>query len=137
MKVVLKLLIVKYTLNVLALSFHKYKLLILIAGPKDDQRIWETIPDYNPQTPSSPNYPTHPPYYPRPPPESPQHPRRPPQTPRQPPTSDPVTPEYPERPTKKPHRKAGKPDTCDTSYDAISVIRREVFIFKGRVRASY
>lgn len=28
----------------------------------------------------------------------------------------------------------GKPDTCDTSYDAVSVIRRELFVFKGQVR---
>ena len=26
------------------------------------------------------------------------------------------------------------PDTCDTSYDAISVIRREIYIFKGKVK---
>ena len=26
-----------------------------------------------------------------------------------------------------------KPNTCDTSYDAISMIRRELFIFKGKV----
>lgn len=26
-----------------------------------------------------------------------------------------------------------KPDKCDTSYDAISIIRREIFVFKGRV----
>jgi hypothetical protein len=63
-----------------------------------------------------------------------QPPRQPTQTPRHPPRRpDPVPPDYPEKPTKKPHRKSGKPDTCDTSYDAISVIRREVFIFKGRV----
>lgn len=115
-------------------------LLGLIAGPKDDRRVWEIIPNYSPHPPI--NYPTHPPY-PRPPPELPtQPPRQPPQTPREPPRQPPLTPRLPptrsdpvppEKPTKKPHGKAGKPDTCDTSYDAISVIRREVFIFKGRV----
>ncbi|XP_021938956.1 matrix metalloproteinase-2-like isoform X2 [Zootermopsis nevadensis] len=108
-------------------------------GPKDDRRVWEIIPNYSPHPPI--NYPTHPPY-PRPPPELPtQPPRQPPQTPREPPRQPPLTPRLPptrsdpvppEKPTKKPHGKAGKPDTCDTSYDAISVIRREVFIFKGR-----
>jgi hypothetical protein len=58
------------------------------------------------------------------PPQTPRH------TPRRP---DPVPTEHPEKTPKKPPKKPGKPDTCDTSYDAISVIRTEVFVFKGRV----
>jgi len=126
--------------------YYYCKITILITGIKDDRKPWEPIPEYPPQLP---DYPTHPPYQPRPPPEPPRQPPRhhpepprqptesptqPPQTPRQ--TTrrpDPVPPEHPEKTPKKPPRKPGKSDTCDTSYDAISVIRREVFIFKGQV----
>jgi len=130
--------------------YYYCKITLLITGLKDDRKTWERIPEYPPQLP---DYPTNPPYQPRPPPDPPrqppERPRRPPEPPRQPAESpvqpphtprltprrpDPVPPEHPEKsPTKKPPRKPGKPDTCDTSYDAISVIRREVFIFKGRV----
>lgn len=44
---------------------------------------------------------------------------------------------YTQRPryrgTSSPPPKNDKPDKCDTSYDAISIIRREIFVFKGRV----
>ncbi|XP_064122157.1 matrix metalloproteinase-2-like isoform X1 [Macrobrachium nipponense] len=53
-------------------------------------------------------------------------PPTPPPKPTQPPTKS---------PTKKPvlpPKNTGKPDTCDTDFDAISVIRREVYIFKGK-----
>ncbi|XP_077532600.1 matrix metalloproteinase-2-like isoform X2 [Haemaphysalis longicornis] len=46
-----------------------------------------------------------------------------PQPPQSPPRSP---PEQPESPT------PGKPDKCSTSIDAIAVIRRELFIFKGK-----
>ena len=128
--------------------YYYCKITILITGHKDDGKTWETIPPY----PQVPDYPINPPYQPRPPPEPPRQPpeppRYPPEPPRQPPESpmpppqtprhtprrpNPVPTEHPEKTPKKPPRKPGKPDTCDTSYDAISVIRREVFIFKGRV----
>lgn len=35
--------------------------------------------------------------------------------------------------TAKPTPPSDKPDTCDTSYDAVSLIRGELFIFKNRV----
>lgn len=44
----------------------------------------------------------------------------------QPPQSPPRSPPEPESPT------PGKPDKCSTSIDAIAVIRRELFIFKGK-----
>lgn len=53
-------------------------------------------------------------------------------TPEKPTTQRPAPTRYPDRThyTTKEPVKSEKPDTCDTSYDAISVIRREVFIFK-------
>lgn len=42
------------------------------------------------------------------------------------PTKPPVT----KKPIKPP-KTTDKPDTCDTDYDAVSVIRREIYIFKG------
>ncbi|XP_042236595.1 matrix metalloproteinase-25-like isoform X3 [Homarus americanus] len=51
----------------------------------------------------------------------------PPSTPRPAPTKPPVT----KKPI-KPRKNKGKPDTCDTNYDSISVIRREIYIFKGK-----
>ena len=47
------------------------------------------------------------------------------------PTKSPPVTKKPIHPTKPP-APDDKPVTCDTSYDAISIIRRELFVFKGR-----
>lgn len=55
-----------------------------------------------------------------------------------------TTPDYlPKSPSKPPHRtyppikpprpEGEPPDTCDTSYDAISIIRGDIYIFKDKV----
>lgn len=62
-------------------------------------------PNYRPNHPNDPNR---------------DHPRR--------------KPYYPEKTTAKPTPPSDKPDTCDTSYDAVTMIRGELFIFKNRVR---
>lgn len=46
------------------------------------------------------------------------------------PTKKPV---HPPKPHPRPPHGGRKPSTCDTTYDAISIIRRELFIFKDRV----
>ena len=46
------------------------------------------------------------------------------------PTKKPV---HPPKPHPRPPHGGRKPSTCDTNYDAISIIRRELFIFKDRV----
>ncbi|PSN44382.1 hypothetical protein C0J52_10927 [Blattella germanica] len=125
------------------LSMREKKIPDIEGGPKDDGKMWgpnpsypERYPPYNPYPPQ-PQPPTYRPPVTRPTPRTERPTRYPPRT----------TP-YPQRPetlppthhpkTRKPHvkhpktEKPDKPDTCDTSYDAISVIRREVFIFKGR-----
>jgi hypothetical protein len=67
--------------------------------------------------------------FPRPPPPEP--------TKRPPSTKKPLHPEHPDhQPTPKPAPKPRpeKPDTCDTSYDAITVFRNtEIWIFKDKV----
>ncbi|XP_067628934.1 matrix metalloproteinase-2 [Eurosta solidaginis] len=97
---------------------------------------------YYPQYPQQPQYPSNDPYAPRR-----QYPYNPHHRNRDHPTTSPTTStttyrprtDSPPRPTKnwsqrrqptKP--KKLKPDTCQTSYDAISIIRRETFIFRGQ-----
>ncbi|XP_050696961.1 matrix metalloproteinase-2-like [Eriocheir sinensis] len=54
---------------------------------------------------------------------------KPPTTTPRPVTPKPIVPTTPHRPPKKP---SDRPDTCNTDYDAISVIRQEIYIFKGK-----
>lgn len=46
------------------------------------------------------------------------------------PTKKPI---HPPKPHPRPPHAGRKPSTCDTSYNAISIIRRELFIFKDKV----
>ncbi|CAL4065532.1 unnamed protein product, partial [Meganyctiphanes norvegica] len=51
-----------------------------------------------------------------------------------PPTATTAPPPKTPKPKKPilPPKPDGKPDTCNTEYDAISVIRREIYVFKGK-----
>lgn len=49
------------------------------------------------------------------------------------PTQPTKKPVHPPKPHPRPPHGGRKPSTCDTTYDAISIIRRELFIFKDRV----
>jgi hypothetical protein len=48
-------------------------------------------------------------------------------------TPAPMSPEVPNIPKSMPTLPPGKPDPCDTTYDAVAVIREELYIFKGPV----
>ncbi|EFX76334.1 hypothetical protein DAPPUDRAFT_226103 [Daphnia pulex] len=48
------------------------------------------------------------------------------------PTQPTKKPVHPPKPHPRPPHGGRKPSTCDTTYDAISIIRRELFIFKDR-----
>ncbi|XP_066588730.1 matrix metalloproteinase-2 isoform X2 [Prorops nasuta] len=94
-------------------------------------------PDHRTERPETPDYrPDRPDYGPERPNNRPQKPHKPfkhytttSTTDRTIPTSTPYRPKH-RLTTIKP--RTDVPDKCDTSYDAISVIRRETFIFKGR-----
>ncbi|CAH2262858.1 jg9231 [Pararge aegeria aegeria] len=75
---------------------------------------------------------TYRPRYPHPRPEYPTHPK--PNYPTDPGQDYPKRkPLYPAKTTTiKPTPPPDKPDTCDTSYDAVTLIRGELFIFKNR-----
>lgn len=111
-------------------------------------------PHYPATHPKDPQYPKYP-YYPKDPQQHPksQWPRRDhPHYPRV--FTDRPDEEYTKKPTKEPKRyypekpiyrhhsehrpthppkRDDKPETCNTSYDAITIIRGELFIFKDRV----
>lgn len=57
-----------------------------------------------------------------------------PETPTKTPTKKPI---HPPKPHPRPPHGGRKPNTCDTTYDAISIIRRELFIFKDRVNKNH
>lgn len=92
--------------------------LLIILGRKEERQ-WAQIPQYDPYGDRNPNNGGRPPH------QTPRYHYTPRPTPRAT-TPAPTT-------TTTPHPRGDKPDTCDTSYDAISVIRSELFIFKGEV----
>ncbi|XP_038210086.1 matrix metalloproteinase-2-like [Zerene cesonia] len=87
--------------------------------------------NHYPRTETTTHATTYRPRYPHVRPEYPSHPR--PNYPTDPAQDHPKKkPYYPVKTTTVKPPPSDKPDTCDTSYDAVSLIRGELFIFKNR-----
>ncbi|XP_046744597.1 matrix metalloproteinase-2-like [Diprion similis] len=104
-------------------------------NPRTHERTWpRTRPRPTPSTTTTTTTTTRRPYFrrtqPTRPNEYPVDPRRRPDIPDRR-THYPETPQRP-RPRHHPQTDKPAPDTCNTSYDAISVIRSEIFVFKDR-----
>ncbi|GBP69325.1 Matrix metalloproteinase-2 [Eumeta japonica] len=88
----------------------------------------------NPNPRPTPETTPRPTYYPRYPTSKPDYPIYRPNNPKH---DYPKKPYYPKKTTPRPTPAppSDKPDTCDTSYDAVSLIREELFIFKTEIGA--